>query len=109
MPQILRVGGLDTVQLLKARRHLLDASQVHPLQIYILVLLTCARTALTGLRQQPTATVEQLRWTAQHGPLTRCVAGAMSKQVCGRRERGLRIVVEGGGGMRNMDIVERFF
>ena len=104
MPQILRVGGLDTVQLLKARRHLLDASQVHPLQIYILVLLTCARTALTGLRQQPTATVEQLRWTAQHGPLTRCVAGAMSKQVCGRRERGLRIDCgwRGGGRMRTL-------
>ena len=66
MPQILRVGGLDTVELLKARRHLLDASEVHPLQIHTLLLLTCARAALTWLRQQPAAAVEQLRRTAQH-------------------------------------------
>ena len=99
MPQILRVGGLDTVQLLKARRHLLDASQVHPLQIYILVLRTCARTALTGLRQQPTATVEQLRWTAQHGPHTRCVAGA--KRGCALWWK------RGGGGMGKFLLDER--
>ena len=67
MPQNLRVGGLDTVELLEARCHLLDASEVHPLQIYILLLLTCARAALTGLREQPTAAVQQLRRTAQHG------------------------------------------
>jgi hypothetical protein len=66
LPQILRVGGLDTVELLKARRHLLDASEMHPLQIHTLLLLTCARAALTWLRQQPAAAVEQLRRTAQH-------------------------------------------